>query len=205
MGIFANLFRPTSELERQLETEYVPFYETTQGLQHSKAITAVRDLIQATKRQSKHEGTDIPNLGDDLLRRQATDNNVRQMLVQKRREGVTDNDIRWWWNMPDLRRRLLIYHMNIPRLAVLAHALDEGRDKEAAAAKVRKIFPMFGDQSDLNVTSGDDRPLPYELQDRINQYQVRRGSQNVEAYKRDVESSSSFNALIRKEIRNGNL
>jgi len=30
------------------------------------------------------------------------------MLSAKRKEGITDEDIRWAWNMPDLERRLMI-------------------------------------------------------------------------------------------------
>ncbi|MBU4273904.1 MAG: hypothetical protein L6437_14880 [Kiritimatiellae bacterium] len=205
MRLLGNLFRQTSEPERQLEEEYVPFYEATQGLSHSQAIRMVRDLIRETKKQSQHEGTDVLNLGDDLLRRGRTDQTVGGMLAEKRKEGATDSDICWWWNMPDLERRMLVYHMNVPRLASLAHALEEGLDEDSAAARVRKIYPMFGDPNDTKVTDGDDRPLPYELQNRINQYVQRRASQDTISYKADVQSSTTFNALVRREIKCGNL
>lgn len=51
---------------------------------------------------------------------------------------------------------------------------------------------------------GDDRPLPYELKKRVNEYIGKRMSDPIE-YKRNIETSSSFNALIRKEIKSGNL
>ena len=43
-----------------------------------------------------------------------------------------------------------------------------GEDKNEAAAHVRKIHPMYGDPDDTRHTAGDDRPLPYELKDRVN-------------------------------------
>jgi hypothetical protein len=64
---------------------------------------------------------------------------------------------------------------------------------------------MYGDPADTSHRSGDDRPLPYELKDRINRYIEKRRLHDPEAYKQDIQISSSFNALVRKEIRANNL
>ena len=69
----------------------------------------------------------------------------------------------------------------------------------------RKYHPFFGDTNDSTHVSGDDRLLPEELKDRINKYIEKRMLNDPEEYKKDIENSSTFNALIRKEIREGNL
>ena len=70
---------------------------------------------------------------------------------------------------------------------------------------VCKFHPIYGDSNDNSQSSGDDRPLPFELKDRINIYIEKRAGKGSEEYKREMESSSSFNALIRKEMRAGKL
>ena len=51
----------------------------------------------------------------------------------------------------------------------------------------------------------EDKPLPFELKDRVNKYIERRTREGAESYKRDINRSSSFNALVRQEIRAGRL
>jgi len=70
---------------------------------------------------------------------------------------------------------------------------------------VCKFQPVYGDPNDNSQSSGSDRPLPYELKDRINIYIQKRMGRGSDKYKREMEQSSSFNARVRKEIRNGNL
>jgi hypothetical protein len=71
--------------------------------------------------------------------------------------------------------------------------------------KVEKSLPIYGDPDDTSHKTGDDRPLPDELKNRINIYIEKRVRDNPEKYKNEIEESSTFNALIRKEIKAGNL
>ena len=107
--------------------------------------------------------------------------------------------------MPDLERRLMLKDDENSRLAAFMHHLDQGVSQEKAAVEVRRFHPIYGDPSDTSKSSGDDRPLPYELKDRINRYIEMRNQQGADFFKADLEASSSFNALVRGEIKNGNL
>ena len=107
--------------------------------------------------------------------------------------------------MPDLERRLMLKDDENSRIAMFMHHLDQGLSQEEAAVKVKKFHPMYGDPSDTSKSSGDDRPLPHELKDRINRYTEMRAKQGADSFKADLEASSSFNALVRREIRKGNL
>ena len=64
---------------------------------------------------------------------------------------------------------------------------------------------MYGDPDDTMHTKGNDRPLPYELKDRINIYVEKCKKKDPDKLKKDIENSSTFNSLIRNEIKNGNL
>jgi hypothetical protein len=208
MGIFSKLFGSSSSIEKQLEEKYVPMLQTMLGMSLPQAVYFFNTLLQQAKREAQKEGTlDLPlNFGDILLKKEATDEKIRSILAKKRKEGVKDEDIRWWWNMHDLERRMMLKIDDIFRLALFAKLVEEdGLTKEEAAKRVRKLFPIFGDPDDTTHSSGDDRPLPYELKDRINNYTMKRSMLDPERYKKEIEESSSFNALIRKEIRKGNL
>ena len=82
---------------------------------------------------------------------------------------------------------------------------EDGLNEEEAAKRVGKSFPIFGDPDDITLSTGEDRPLPYELKDRINIYVEKRSQTDPKQFKREIELSSSFNALVRKEIEKGNI
>ena len=79
--------------------------------------------------------------------------------------------------MHDLERRLMLKIDFMFGLALYTKLIKEnGLDKQEAAKKVRKTHPLFGDPDDITHGTGDNRPLPYELKDRINIYIQERNS-----------------------------
>ena len=205
MGFFSK----KSSAESELEKMYVNMYVSVKGLSPSEARKITRTLIQQAKEEAQREGSANlpPNFGDVLLSRESTDEKTRATLSAKRTEGVTDEDIRWAWNMPDLERRLMLKEDDDEnsRIAAFMHHTDQGLSGEEAAVRVKKFNAMYGDPSDTSKSSGDDRPLPFELKDRIDRYIEMCREQGADSFKTDLEATSSFNALVRLEIRNGNL
>ena len=51
----------------------------------------------------------------------------------------------------------------------------------------------------------EDNHLPPELKRRIDRYIEKRREADPDAFQKEMESFSTFNALPRKEIQNGNL
>ena len=89
-----------------------------------------------------------------------------------------------------------IYH----RTAMYLQYKSEGLTEELAVEKLFKHRPRWGDPNDTKYSSGEDRPLPPILIDRVNRYITNRAVNGIEKFKEDCEQSSSFNALIRQEI-----
>ena len=207
MGFFSKVFGSSSSIERQLEEQYVSMFQMMMGISVAEAKRTFSDMVNRASAESEREGTGkLPaHFGDVLLRRESTDNKARVMLEKKRREGVKDDDIRWWWNMHDLERRIMLQFDEITRLAVFSKQREAGLSSEEAAREVRKIFPTFGDPDDTRHTSGDDRPLPYELKDRINTYIQRRARADKSSFQTELKGYSSCNALLRSEISKGRL
>lgn len=166
-----------------------------------------KDTFEKIKADSKKAGTNniAQNYGDILLEKESTDEKTKMLLAKRRREGVRDEDIRWWWNLHDYERRMIIFIDDNFRNAMFIDGLKKGMKPDEAAARVRKYNPMYGDPDDESKLIGEDRPLPEELKERINIYIEKRMITDPEVYKKEIEDSSTFNSLIRKEIKQGNI
>ena len=205
MGIFSKLFGSSSDIEKQLEALYVPMFQTMKGMTLTQAKSTFRDMIKKAKEESLKEGTSkFPqNFGDILLEKESTNPHFKSMLTKKRSEGVRDEDIRWWWNMHDLERRMMIEDDNWSGFALFLKLKEDGLSEEEAGKRVKKSRPIFGNPDDTSTSTGEDRPLPFEFKDRMNIYIQKRSQTDTEKLKNEIAESSSFNALIRKEIRKG--
>ncbi len=205
MGLFGFLIR---KLKRRLEEEFVKEFHENMGMSMSEAKGLFRDLFARAKEASIEGKTfNYPlNAGDILLEKEQGDEKIRASLAKKRREGVTTDDIRWWWNRHDLERQLILEIDQLDRVRRLRQYIyEDGLGQKQAAQRIRKGSPVYGDQEDTEHTSGDDRPLPYELRNRIVAYTKKRWTTDPEKFILDIDESSTFNALVRKEIRIGNL
>jgi len=169
MGLLKNIFGRSSTIEKQIEKLYVQMYRR-RGFSFCKARDNVRTMLEQAKKDAQKEGTgNLPqNFGDILLEREATDEKIKSMLAKLMKDGVTDKDIKLWWNMQDLERRMIQQEDFMSRFALFLKLREDGLDEKEAAKGVAKRFLIFGDPDDTTLGSGEDRPLPYELKDRIN-------------------------------------
>jgi len=144
--------------------------------------------------------------GNWLLENAKLGNTMAIKIVEKaRRNGVRDEDISNYWNMKEWERRLLIWYDNIFRIAGYEKFLNEGLSEDLAVKKLNKSFPYYGDPDDSSKCSGEDRPLPYEIKDRVNSYMIKCGFSNFEEIEAKLRNYSSVNAFIRAEMRKGAL
>jgi hypothetical protein len=206
MGVFSKLFGSSSDIEKELEALYVPMFQTIQGMTLTQARSTFRDLLKMAKDASLKEGTSkFPqNFGDVILKEEHTNPHYKIMLAKKRNQDVRDEDMRWWWNMHDLERRMMTEHDNWCGFTLfLKLTQEDGLSSNEAGNQVKKSSPIFGDPDDTSVSAGEDRPLPHELMGRIDAYILERSQADSEAFKNEIDEASSFNALIRKKIKNG--
>ncbi len=173
------------------------------GLPDAEKMT--KDFLDKAIEDSKKAGRyNLKNVGDTLLEEEKSSGRVNQNFENKRKEGVRDEDIRWWFNLNDIERMMMLKVDELHRLALFIKEKEEGRTDEEIDAVVRKYHPIYGDLNDETHGKGDDRPLPLELKNRINIFIEKQGINNPD-FKKQIDSSSTFNALIRKEIRAGDI
>jgi len=196
------------ELEEKLFQEYVESFINI-GMSRSDATPIVTDMLKLAKENSKKGKTNnFPqNFGNIIIENDKRYPEVSALVKKARREGATDNDIKEWWNLHDLERYMIRVYDNHSQLVSFINGLESGKSEEEAAKGVKKFFPIYGDPDDTSKSIGDDRPLPYELKSRVNRYneRVQRQDPYGRDFKKKIDSYTTFNALIRAEIRIGNV
>jgi len=196
----------SSEIDKILRDTYIPILIANGNtLNDSKKIFKI--LLKSIKKESRLEGTSnlSNNYSNFLLKESLSNGKTRDMIKDLRKDGVRDDDIKWWWNMHDLERRIIEKIDDNIRIASFLDNRKDGKSEEEATDRVRKYHPMYGDPEDKSQTTGDDGPLPYELKRRVNIYIEKRSRTEPEEYKEEIEKTTTFNALVRGEIRKGNI
>lgn len=196
--------RRKSQLHQHLESFYAKMYgalleDEVQG--RRMAVALVAKAAEGSRQAGKYDEEPNP---DHLFEAARDDEVVREYLRAIREDGVRDEDIRWWWGLHDLERRVMLLDDINANVAVLSHYLRNGMSPEDASAEVRRFRVIYGNPLD-SAAQGDDRPLPLELKGRISRWMVESGLEDPQAIKERVAGYSSLNALVRAEMRAGRL
>lgn len=143
-----------------------------------------------------------PKRGDELLKIEKKHENFDIMYVfgELRKQGVTDEDIRAWWNMPDEQHMELMQHCDNVKVAAFKALLDEGFSKKEAILKLKKGYPIYEIYKAGVMHDMKDDNLPYELLPRVNKYFNSLAPDKLNRLKEDVNRLSSMNAYIRDLI-----
>lgn len=200
-------------IERELEEKYTQMISLLPtGMTCKQIRKKVKEAIKLCKEKGIKEGTSNlpPDYGKLLIRAaEAGDLDAKKIVDKARSEGATDEDIGEFWNLGDLERRMIGFYENIFRLAMIRSlrkpGLSEDGEKEIEV-EVRKMSPVYGDTDNTAVTSGRDRPLPYELRVRVERWRTKLIYECGEKrLKEKAGRYSTFNTLVRVEIQKGNL
>jgi len=214
----ADLLQQYTQVEYTLLTQYALMC-TMIGLMPSRAFKKARTILDTAIEESREEGGYyLPrNFGDIILGQAASDESavnepaerIRKDLPRKRAEDVRDEDIRWWWNLSDVERRMMLKYDDACRMALTMRELrlikcnSEKETVRRTIAAARRLSPVYGNPGDAP-HAGDDRPLPHELKNRVTAY-LQKKQITIDACKDKIADFSSLNAFIRHEIRSGNL
>lgn len=135
---------------------------------------------------------------------------VRASLPEKRKDGVKDADVIFWWSMLGVERRLVMNYDELLLNHLLHEETEKGTKHEEAISKIFKKLPIYAESTNLKSSligqrfsrpGEDDAPLPYELSFRIDMWLHGSAPKDREELQRELQQSSSFNAFIRKQIR----
>ncbi|MFA6194118.1 MAG: hypothetical protein WC719_00030 [Patescibacteria group bacterium] len=191
MGFFS------SSIEEKLEKLYISMFQNM-GMSISDARATVSQMLEDAKENVRKNGES--QTSKEAIEYFLTDEKFSKKLEILRADGVKDDDIRWWLKMQPLERQMMLKMDELNKTVLMMNLVEEGKEMDEAERQVRKYHPVFGDSLDEKNSKGQDRPIPEMLKDRINIYIENRVKSDLDQYKKDIEESSSFNALIRKEV-----
>ena len=207
MGLLSKLLGRPLALKKTLEKTYIPQLMEVMDISLPQAQVTFIKLLEQARHESSDLGTSkLPeDYGNFLLSREGEDEKIRSMLASRRNEGVKNEDLLWWWNMHDLERRMMLKVDEQRRTTQYLRYRQSGLSKGEAGARVRTYYPTYGDPDDLPEASPEDNHLPPELKRRIDRYVQKRLEIDGDSLMKEMEASTTFNALVRKEIKNGKL
>ena len=211
------LFSKYNKIEKELLETYSQTFSSI-GMPDPKK-SARESLDKAIEDSKKQRTYDLPpNMGDIILGKAIAEDKkaekisayMQKHLSAKRKDGVKDEDILWCWNLYDVERFLMLTVDEFHRMVLFIEVLKETDSADEAGKQVWKFHPSYtmgdpkNEKPSIKGHTEKDLPLPIELKDRVNIY-IEKMNQNPSKIKKDIELSSSFNALVRKEIKNGNI
>ena len=207
MGLLTKLLGRPLAVKKAMEKTYIPQLMEVMDISLPQAQVMFIRLLEQARHESSDLGTSkLPeDYGNLLLAREGEDEKVRSMLASRRNEGVRNEDVLWWWNMHDLERRMMLKVDEQRRTTQYLRHRQAGLSKDEAGERVRTYYPTYGDPEDLPEAGPEDNHLPPELKRRIDRYIQKRLEIDGDGLKKEMEASTTFNALVRKEIRNGKL
>jgi len=177
-----------------------------------------KEILDKAIEMSKADGQYYlsENLGEIILKeKRGVDRDevfaekIRSYLEKNKTEGITEEDVKWWWNISAVERYILMLQDQINFLAFYNKFQEEGLSEDAIISTARKWVPIYGDPDNKGYAEqgliGDDRKIPHELRYRINIYIMGEQSDNLEKFKLEIGKSSTFNALVRRKIRTGEI
>jgi hypothetical protein len=202
MGFFSS----KSTIEQQIKDYYKQFLIAAFSSSEANAESFASEMLQRAKAKAVASGDDkLPqNFGDVMLSNEdKMTNDFKKIMLLKRKEGVRDEDIKWWWNMYYLERGMMEEYDDFMKVTLFGNCIEKGMDKSMALSEVKKYHPIYTDA--YKGRENIDDPLPIELKNRINQYTEKRALEDANQYKKDILKASSYNAFVRNEIEKGNL
>lgn len=206
MPLFSRIFRSgRADIEQGLEDLYTEQYHHFTGVPITEARAEVRSAISLCKDQSRKDGTDdLPEKLGDIILAQANRGvaDAQRIVERARQDDARDEDIREWWNLSDLERRMVVWSESVFRYANFLSFEEQGLSADEAMMNVRKMFPMYGNRDDAPNTLADNRPLPNEIRGRVDEY---RKAYGAAAIGDRIVSFITYNAFVRSEIKNGRL
>lgn len=207
MGLSGPSYRP---IERTLITQQTQLF-TVMGLSTNDAKEKAETSVQAAIKSAKESGRyGREPLGETML---AQPSGFWRTYLDEIRslDGVTDEDIRFWWDLDEVERALVDFNDQAMRVSVYIQATGEAIDrglpyelaKVEGASKVRETLPAWGLPTQMNGPDGA-RLLPFELERRLTRW--------MEVYAYPVQPPHSpsegfavFNDWVREMVSKGAL
>ena len=214
---------PLTDLEQSLVNKYSALYQRYKNLTPAEATDLATTLLKEAKQEALSNNTYFlpTNLGDLILnntppsdpKARSVYDLIQERLPGLRNAGVTDQDIKWWWNFSQIERSMIIKNDEAEYsdffVAQLLKTQTKFPTKEsaqnAAIAITNKHLPLYSQGPQDYFFSPDD-PLPIELKDRVDAFMDHASRfTDFQQTLQQIQTFSTFNAFIRQQIKDKKL
>jgi uncharacterized membrane protein YhaH (DUF805 family) len=192
-------------VEQRVINDLVEVHQAV-GMSIMQAQHAAKEIVRIAKEELLEQGVDqevfyLEGNGNKFLELAQTDPSVRAHLFSLRRHGVTDEDIRNWHNLSFFEKAVMLNTDKAIMAANVRNLVRRGYEHDEALLRVLKHHATFTDDPTKIVNR--DSFLPTELKPRVNEYRNKRLLDSPDGFGLELDSYSSFNALIRDKQQNG--
>ena len=182
----------TSPSEEQLENRIIQIL-MKKGLTRSLAKKMCAEFFFAEIKNIAEQPPVPDNFGDYLLENEENNESIRQMLAARWDIGVTEQEIRDWWNKTEIERRLIrkCFEMDLKSAFILFRA--NGLSYDEAGKQVRKIMIVYGERDfDVNI--------PYEWKERVDRLMAEALADDSEQVQAEAILYPSINDYVREKL-----
>ena len=166
MGLFRKLFRSAPD-STYIDQLIATFTRLAGLLELSVGKATIQQALQEAKQSAKAEDKiyKLPDqYGDRVLYAATQGDSDSQAFVRRAlRGGAHVSDIRAWWNLPDLERRMYEWLIGTIHTDFYHSLQRQGLSDIEVFSVMKRILPFYGDPADESYLSGGDRPLPSEM------------------------------------------
>ena len=158
-----------SELESALIDQNTQL-NRAMGMSSVEAAQSAKGQIDAAIEKARATGRyGLGPLGDWAISQSSGE--LASYLDRARAAGVTDSDIRVWWDLDEVERQAVILNDETAHMATFLSALDEAGDPAQAGDYCWQVHPYYDYREGAAVDDGLlDQLLPVELKDRVNRW-----------------------------------
>ena len=182
----------TSPSEEKLENRIIQIL-MEKGLTRSLAKKMCAEFFFAEIKNIAEQPPVPDNFGDYLLENEENNESIRQMLAARWDIGVTEQEIRDWWNKTEIERRLIrkCFEMDLKSAFILFRA--NGLSYDEAGKQVRKIMIVYGERDfDVNI--------PYEWKEKVDRLMVDALADDSERVQAEAILYPSINDYVRERL-----
>jgi hypothetical protein len=191
-------------VERQLLTHYTRGLVET-GLGEDEAHSAAEAMLRKAIEYAQQRGLyDVGPIGSRVL---AMDGPPWRPYFDeiRRTEGVTDEDIRRWWDLDEVARNMALLSVEQSQGAIFLSARRRGFSDMEAADECWRCMPYYREIDMPDNPKARDKMLPAELLQRVDAFRERLVQSADRAAVEESRRHPTYNSYVRALVSSGRL
>jgi len=199
MGFISRFLGSEQKLAKKLTEKYARVLLGA-NMDEEQAIDESMGVVEiAMNEMRKSKRRTPPNYAKNIINGRGF-RNAKKIRTWLKKEGVIDEDILWWNNLPELEKwvRIKFDEYQIERARKFFKMKDHS--EEDIEMGIVSLFPIFDFIDEIGESTFPNRALPHELRKRVEKWIRARRVEGTTDFWTIIHKESSMNAAIRYQI-----